>query len=367
MHWLQDFLPVISGFMATLFFVLLLNPLAKRLGWVDKPDNIRKLHEVAVPLTGGIAMMLAFSLSMFWIEGCFTGCRHSHLLEAMILMSVVGAWDDRNHIPTKLRMLIQTIVGYLLALAAGLSMRNFGNILGTGEIVLPDPLGLFFTVFCVVGAMNAINMIDGVDGLAGGVVISALWWLAFITYPDNLMASKELFVLVGCISCYLCFNMRGPWRKRASIFMGDAGSMMLGLALVWLLITLSQPSVTAPRALPPVVGLWLVAIPLLDTICLMINRRVNGKSPFRADRTHFHHTLQDAGLTPGETSFTIILITFVLGGMGVLGWKAGLSESILFASFLAFSPVFYYFVHHSRKLQGIIGEIYLHSPFRKNR
>lgn len=365
MEQTQELSAFASGFIATIVFILALNPLAKRFAWVDKPDNIRKLHDTAIPLTGGVAMMLAFAASVLWLDSCPNVCGHTDLLGAMLVMTIVGSWDDRIHLSARLRILIQTVVGYLLALAAGLSMQDFGNILGFGDIILPQYLGIVFTVFCVVGAMNAINMIDGVDGLAGGVTVVALVWLACLAGADR-PEFTLLLTLSGCVTAYLCFNMRSPFRKRAAIFMGDAGSMMLGLVLSWLLITLSQTDGTNPRAFPPVVGLWLVAVPLLDAICLIISRRLSGKSPFKADRDHIHHILQDAGMSAGETTFTIIVIAAVLGGFGVAGWQLGLSESLLFALFMVLTGAYYYFIHHTEKLPGLISHLHRCSLSRNN-
>lgn len=343
-------LPIFSAFLATVMAILAMNPVARRMGWVDKPDNLRKLHGCAIPLTGGVAMMLAFVATILWFDNT-----HLRLMGAMLIMSLVGFWDDRSHLSARFRLLLQGIVGLLLALTADLSMSNLGNLMGGGPVLLHNYLGIFFTVFCVMGAMNAINMIDGVDGLAGGVVLSALMWMAFLTSLANIPETTVLLCLIGCVSGYLCFNMRGPLRTRASVFMGDAGSMMLGVALAWLLINLSQADkLRDDPVIAPVVGLWLVAVPLLDTISLMISRGIDGKSPMKADRDHFHHILQDAGLSDTETTVTIVLIAAILGGIGAISWKLGVPESVLFFAFLALACAYYYFIHHTEKLAGFV-------------
>lgn len=356
MYSINQLLPVLTGFGGTVALILAFNPLARRLAWVDKPDNIRKLHGDAIPLTGGVAMMLAFAASVVWFDHCRGICSHRWLLGAMGIMTLVGLWDDKYHLSPRFRIALQTGVGYLLALAAGLGMNDFGNILGLGDVVLPQFAGLFFTVFCVVGAMNAINMIDGVDGLAGGVSLAALLWMVYLTSRLNMPETTVLLALIGCVAGYLVFNMRHPFRRKAAVFMGDSGSMMLGIALAWLLISLSQhnPAETARPPVPPVLGLWLVALPLLDTLSLMLKRRLNGKSPFRASRDHLHHILLDAGLSERCTTYFITLAAIALGGVAVAGWQLGLPEAALFAGFLLLAAGYYYLVHHSGRLPGCV-------------
>ena len=356
MDWSTKLLPIIAGCMFTIGFILLLNPLARHFGWVDKPDNIRKRHGSVIPLTGGMAMLLGCVATLSWIDGCFGSCVHSRVLGAMSIMALVGLWDDRFNLSPRFRILLQTGVGYLLALVAGLSMDNFGNIFGFGDVVLPHFLGIIFTVFCVVGAMNAMNMIDGVDGLAGGVTLVALLWMLLLTNLQVMPETNMLLALAGCVFAYLIFNLRHPWRKKAAIFMGDAGSMMIGTALVWLIISLSQKTLpgTDITVLPPVIGLWLVAIPLLDTLSVMFKRRRNGQSPFKADRSHLHHILQDAGLSDRATTWFVLLLATVLGGVAIGGWKLGLPEPVLFFAFLLMAAAYYYFIHHTDKLAGFI-------------
>ena len=202
--------------------------------------------------------------------------------------------------------------------------------------------------------MNAINMIDGIDGLAGGVCLIALLWMGIVTGLHNTPETVVILILSGCIGSYLIFNMRHPLRRRACVFMGDSGSMMLGAALVWLLIRLSQHPASPSAYLPPVVGLWLVAVPLLDTLSLMAKRKMSGKSPFAADRSHLHHILKDSGLNDCETTFFILTIAACLGGIAVISWKLGASEQLLFIGFMMLAFSYYYFVHHSERLAIII-------------
>jgi UDP-GlcNAc:undecaprenyl-phosphate GlcNAc-1-phosphate transferase len=200
------------------------------------------------------------------------------------------------------------------------------------------------TVFAVIGVINAINFCDGADGLAGGLVVIAVFWIAMMSAASTNADTLALaFALLGCIAAFLAFNLRSPWRSRAAIFLGDAGSLSLGFVLAWLTIDATREGA---RAFAPVTAIWLLAIPISDTIVCMARRLAKGQSPFRADRTHLHHILIDLGMPVARAVALIHFIAFVLAGAGVAGWVWRVPEHVMFYSAMAVFVVYIILVQY---------------------
>lgn len=342
---LNGLLTISVAFLATAFMIKLLDPLARRIGWLDNPDA-RKQHGAAVPLTGGVAMMVGIVIALY--IGKRFGCQLPFII-ALVALCLTGLVDDLMHISARFRLIFQSVVALLLCLEADFYVTHLGNLFGYGPVIVGETLGTVLVVICIIGAINAINMIDGVDGMAGGLLVSTLLWLAFLMARAGESIVLPLTV-ASAIAGYLCFNMRGPLRQRAVVFMGDAGSTMLGLAIAWLLIRFSRYGTRDLQAMPPIVALWLVAVPVLDTVSLMLKRGLRGQSPFAADRDHIHHILMRAGLNDRRVAIVVILIGFVIGGVGVFGWLLGVPEFVLLYGFLLMFAVYYYLIHHSEQL-----------------
>jgi UDP-GlcNAc:undecaprenyl-phosphate/decaprenyl-phosphate GlcNAc-1-phosphate transferase len=188
-----------------------------------------------------------------------------------------------------------------------------------------------FTILVVVGFINAINMIDGLDGLAGGVTLVMLGWLAFCAIV--LGADGVLMVIVAfaaAIGGFLWFNIRHPWQRSAKVFLGDAGSMPIGLAVAWFAIELSKiPGSGSDVGISPAAIAWILAVPVIDTISVMTRRIMRGISPFTPGRDHLHHMLLRLGRTPGQATATMMGLTAAAGAVGVLGSNAGVPDFVL--------------------------------------
>ena len=146
-----------------------------------------------------------------------------------------------------------------------------------------------------------------------------------------------LVVLMACVAGFLAFNARSPWCKKAKVFMGDAGSLFLGFALARFLIDFSQES---DRVMHPVTALWIFAVPLMDTVAVMLRRLMERQSPFVADRRHLHHMLLAAGLSVRQTVMVIWALAVFLAVLGILGHIAKLPDSVMFAGFLGVFGVY---------------------------
>lgn len=318
---------ILSIFLAFALVLVLVPParkLALRVGFVDAPGG-RKEHEEPVPPIGGLVLF-----TVFMIIALLTGTDFSDawpLFVALGLILFTGALDDYRHIDAWVKFGVQFLCAGLIVLASEARLYNLGDLFGFGVFHLGF-MSIPFSIVAVVLFINAINLIDGLDGLAGGVSFIVLFWLAVACAVAGQGAMLlALLPLIGALAGFLFYNMRRPGRARASIFLGDAGSLGLGLVLAWFCIDFAQAP--GPVVLPPIAVAWILALPIID-ICAQFNRRVReGRHPFDPDRGHFHHHFIHAGLPVGRAVALILLICFILGGVGYFGFLIGLPQWVL--------------------------------------
>src|SRR5258708_31159661 len=145
------------------------------------------------------------------------------------------------------------------------------------------------TVFAIVGVVSASNMVDGLDGLGGSIAFVAFSWYAAVAGFSGLdVQFKTALIFCGAIAGFLLFNLRFPWQPRARVFLGDAGSLMIGFALGWFAIDLTQGP---GRTTPPIAALLVLLLPLADCVSLLTRRLAKRETPFDADSYHIHHYL----------------------------------------------------------------------------
>jgi len=230
-----------------------------------------------------------------------------------------------------LRIFFQILVAIIITTVGGVSLESFGNLLGNGDIIL-DVWAYFFTVIAIVAGMNAVNMVDGIHGLAGGNSLITFLAIVFLCI-GSVSQINLLIALLFCsvLPIFLINNLCIGISKNKRIFMGDAGSMLIGLAIVWLLIDLSQGE---DRVFAPVTALWLFAMPLIEMVTAVLRRLTSGKSPFKPDSFHFHHLLIRLGVGEKTTLLVMILFSLSMAVMGILGELYGIAEWVMFVGFL---------------------------------
>ena len=312
-------------FLGTVALGFILPRMATRFGLVDEPDH-RKLHEGSIPLVGGLMIFISYA-SILGVEGYLK----PSVFIALVAMLLLGLVDDHVGLSARCRMFLQSMIVLALILTGDVKLTQLGNLAGMGVVNL-GTLAVPFTLLCFVGLINAINMLDGLDGLAGGVVLSALIWLAIANVLTGAGFCNEGFALIGALAGFLVFNARYPGHPKATIYMGDAGSTTLGLVLGY--IALNQcANQTAP--LTPVSIFWVLALPVVDTLRVMIVRKLRGHSPFAADRTHLHHLMSDLGhFSAGAVAWSLVMLNLVFGAVGVLGHYFGIQDSWLMLGIL---------------------------------
>lgn len=316
-------MPVIA-FVLVILLVMPFRKLAHKLGVIDAPGG-RKHHDVAVPPIGGLIIF-----SVFMVVGVLSGViglqSYWPLYVSLVVLLVSGAMDDQFSLHAKVKFPIHILVAVLIAFMGNIQAAYLGDLFGFG-VVWTGAMSYPFTIVAVVLLINAVNLMDGMDGLAGGVMaVMFSWFIVACIISGWFDVAHVLGLLVACICGFLVFNMRNPWRRKASLFLGDAGSMSLGLVLAWFAVLLARGPATP---IEPIAVAWIIGFPVFDT-CAQFYRRVRaGQDPFMPDRGHFHHHFIDAGVSVHRASITIILIVAVMGGVGYGGIAVGVPPVVL--------------------------------------
>ncbi|WP_122082581.1 UDP-N-acetylglucosamine--undecaprenyl-phosphate N-acetylglucosaminephosphotransferase [Vibrio coralliirubri] len=320
------------------------------IGLVDKP-NARKHHEGVVPLVGGISLCITVLYFLYVNAAEFKNVEvAAACLTALVL---IGVADDRFDISFKLRMGVQAILALIIMHYSGLTLSHVGDVFGLGVLDFPIVVDSIVTVIAVIAAINAFNMVDGIDGLLGGLsmVVFASLGVVFFAYELEFY-TFFMAVMVVILLPFVLFNL-GYFGKLRKVFMGDAGSMMIGFIVIWVLIGGTQ-SQEGPYIIRPVTALWLIAVPLIDMMAIMIRRIRKGHSPFKPDREHFHHIMQRIGFTPRESLVVICLVQLLYSTLGLLGEYFQVPEYIMFYTIMACFTFHTYAMTHSFKMAKIV-------------
>ncbi|MFC0074175.1 UDP-N-acetylglucosamine--undecaprenyl-phosphate N-acetylglucosaminephosphotransferase [Samsonia erythrinae] len=338
-------------FLFSLGFLFLARGMAGKVGLVDRP-NYRKRHRGLVPLVGGISVYAGICFTYFISDQYIPNFR-LYLLCAGVLV-FVGMLDDRFDISVKIRAVVQAFVAAVMMAFAGLTLHNLGNIFGPWQMEL-GPFGYLVTLFAVWAAINAFNMVDGIDGLLGGlscVSFGAMGILLSLSGHTNL--ALWCFAMIAATLPYILLNL-GVFGRRYKVFMGDAGSTMIGFTAIWLLIQTTQG---AQHPINPVTALWIIAIPLIDMIAIMYRRLRKGMSPFSPDRQHIHHLMMRAGFSSRQAFILITLAATLLAAVGVLGEYLFLTpEWVMLALFLLVFVLYGYCLKRAWRVSRFIKRI----------
>jgi len=202
-----------------------------------------------------------------------------------------------------------------------------------------------FTIVAIIGVINAVNMSDGLDGLAGSLTLVSLLGFLVATLTLGHGEQAELLVLlIASVVAFLLFNVTIPGKRRALIFLGDAGSMLLGFAVVWFAISLSQGP---DRAIRPSSALWFLIVPVFDAVCMMGRRIARRRPMFSADKEHLHHIFLLAGFTVNETVLTMVALA--AGGVlvGLAGTYYDISDWVMIGAYVICGLLYYTMIMHA--------------------
>jgi UDP-GlcNAc:undecaprenyl-phosphate GlcNAc-1-phosphate transferase len=319
-----------GGFLAVFLLTAALTPLlmrhAARWRLVTLPDS-RKLHSGAIPVIGGLAMGTAFLAGDFATRPIAGGVLGIPVAIAIAVTLLGGVLDDRHELSAAYKLAFQVTAAALLVLWGGAQLTHLGHLASPSLFTLGGwaiPLSLF----AIVGMINVINMSDGLDGLAGSIALAAC--LCF-GYAAATAGDATLFTAIcltaGAVAGFLLFNAPSPWRGPAAVYMGETGSSLLGLLLAWFAIRLAMSD---HPALAPITAVWIVGLPMADTVTIIVRRVLRRKNPLRADREHLHHILLALGFSTGQTVLILFGATLLLGMIALAAEHAGVADHIMF-------------------------------------
>ena len=335
-----QFIPLFTAFFVALVLLVVMTPIAHQWGLVDTP-GVRKNHTGIVPLTGGfaifVAVLAASVMTDVWMKN------NPLFFTASAFIVLLGMLDDRFDLSAKGRLVCQFGVASIMAWSAQNYITSLGDIFGFGSTYL-GLLGYFFTLVCVVGVINAFNMIDGIDGLAGGMsLIVLLSVVGLLLVSGNGGAIMEPLVLMAAIVPFLAFNLSWKGFKGNKIFMGDSGSMFVGLTIVWLLVDHTQGESAAIR---PITAVWLIGLPLMDMAAIMYRRARKGQSVLSPDKKHLHNIFMRAGLSSRQSLIAILVLGAVYCVVGIVSEILLVPEYIMFWAFIVLLVFYSLIIQH---------------------
>lgn len=321
----------LTAFAAALLATLIAAPLVRLLAWragaLAKPDE-RRLHPEPIAQWGGLAIFFGVAFAaLLWRQPTFSDFRQlapSGTIDDIqavgntvrlstvffgcgFLMLLLGMVDDRFELKPHWKFLGQICIVILLW-AGGVKIQTLPFSSGTQP--LSDPVSLLLTLIWVLGLTNAMNLIDGVDGLASGIAAIGAASMAFIEVGKAPWAAAVAASLCGASLGFLRYNF-----PPARIFLGDAGSLLLGFWLAVVALAAASKTAAATTLLLPML---VLGVPLFDTLWAITRRAIAGEPIWRADRGHLHHRLLARGFTVKKVLLVLYSVSVVLGVVGVV-------------------------------------------------
>lgn len=324
------------SFIITFLAIPVVMQIAEKKKLYDVPDE-RKVHTRLVASLGGIAIFGGFLLAALLSVQGYLNPEFQYFFAAALVIFFLGLKDDIMILSATKKFIGQIIAASILIHLGGIRLDSMHGLLGFDQ--LPEGFGLALSYLTIIVVINSFNLIDGVDGLAASLGI--LTMLVFGTYfflIDYQAYSLLAFSMAGSLVAFIIFN-----HHPAKIFMGDSGSLMIGLVnaiLVIKFITVANaPFVAVPISSAVAIGFAILIVPLLDTLRVFGIRIIKGRSPFTPDRNHVHHLLLDRGLSHAAVTFTCVGINV---GFILLAWfsrSIGPNYLLLVLLVLAFAGI----------------------------
>lgn len=310
------------AFLITLFSIPVIIEVAKDKKLFDVPGG-RKVHKVVIPTLGGLGIFAGFIIGTLLGVPASDSSVFQYFAAAIMIIFFMGIKDDILILTATKKFVGQLIAAGIIIKFGGIEINNFYGLLGVHEI--PHTASFLVSLFAIVVITNSFNLIDGVDGLAGslGLLTSIIFGLYFYL-SGELLYAVIAWSLAGSLIGFLIYNF-----SPAKIFMGDTGSLLIGLVNSVLVIKFiniaSNPGGAIPLPSAPALGFSILVIPLFDTLRVVSVRIIHRRSPFWPDRNHIHHFLLDMGLSHKSiaillpaTNLLLVLMAYMLRFEGSL-------------------------------------------------
>lgn len=298
---------------------------AKKHNYYDNPEA-RKLQRKPIPVLGGFVVFIgamAGSLCYWFKYDCLSIVP---VQVAMLIMLAIGGWDDIKRLSPSLRLLLEVLVVVALALYNNYPVNDLHGLWGVNEF--SPRIAWPLTIFACVGIINAINMVDGIDGLSSGFCILAFGFFGlFFFYMHDYVRTALAVSIIGGLIPFFIMNVFG---NRSKMYIGDAGTMMMGIALcdmVMAMLTHSDKPTNNNGFCLIAFALAVLAIPIFDTVRVMFGRISRGESPFLPDKTHLHHAFIDYGFHHLETSLLELILNMIIIGIWWMFYKSHFSKA----------------------------------------
>ncbi|MDE3213580.1 MAG: undecaprenyl/decaprenyl-phosphate alpha-N-acetylglucosaminyl 1-phosphate transferase [Bacteroidota bacterium] len=300
------------AFIITFFSIPVIIEVAINKGLFDEPDE-RKIHNGVVPTLGGLGIFAGFIVASLLGVPSSVPPVFQYFVAAIMVIFFLGIKDDIIILSATKKFIGQLIAAGIIIKFGGIQIANMNGFLGLYAI--PPSASFLLTLFTIVVITNSFNLIDGIDGLAGslGLMTSTVFGLYF-TLTGQYMYAVMAFSLVGSLVAFLIYNF-----APAKIFMGDTGSLLIGLLnsifVIKFIAVASNPSLGFPIEAAPAVAFSILIVPLFDTLRVVTIRIVNRRSPFCPDRNHIHHLLLGLGFSHTQISMTCLSTNVLFIGL----------------------------------------------------
>lgn len=341
---------LISGglaFLITFFSIPAIIEVAKSKKLFDEP-GIRKVHKLVVPTLGGLGIFAGFILATLIGVPPEDSSLLQYFVAAVMIVFFMGIKDDILILTASKKFIGQLLAAMILIRFGGVQITNMYGFLGMHAI---SPVTSYLlTTFTIVVITNSFNLIDGVDGLAGSLgLLTSIIFGVYFYFTGHVLYTIMAVALAGSLVAFLIYNF-----NPAKIFMGDTGSLLIGLLnsifVIKFISIASNPSFGLPLPSAPALGFALLIVPLYDTLRVVTHRIINRRSPFKPDRNHIHHFLLDMGLSHKMVVFTCVTANVAF---------------ILLAYFLRFTGTSILMLTLIATATFLVGIVYYNRPKRK--
>lgn len=317
-------LAFVIGAAVAVVIIPLIVAFCRKFGYYDQPNN-RKVHHVAVPRLGGLAflpsMAMGGGITMLTYLSSNVDVVDLHITAALMVVGativyLLGVIDDLYDLSANLKFIILAFGSAIMPIC-NLQIDNLYGLFGIYE--LPLWIAYPLTVLVIMTIVNAINLIDGIDGLASGISIICLFAFVILFMDMRTVVFSVLSAaLLGGVIMFFCFNVFGRV-GRMKVFMGDAGSLILGYVLSYFAIkyTMMSEQDIYTDINPILIPYSLFIVPVFDLVRVALTRLLSGEPMFQADQRHIHHVLMRCGLNMHQTLFVILfmVVSFIAGNL----------------------------------------------------
>ena len=361
--WFSISLMVVAFVVTNLVYPHVLG-FARKHNVVDNP-NARKLQRVPVPVMGGTTVFIGLLVTTIVGSIALGNLEVFEVLAILAVMYAIGTWDDVKDVPASLRFVVELFVVWAIIIVFNIEINDFHGLWGINKI--PESISIPLSLIAGVGIINGVNLIDGVDGYCSsyGVMACIVFAVIFLHAGDMAMFTLAL-IAIGAVIPFFFHNVFGV---RSKMFLGDGGSLMLGTLLTMFTFN-SLDSASPCAAFARHDGLSMVAlmlailaVPVFDTLKVMIYRIARGTSPFSPDKTHLHHMFIEMGFSHLATSGIIVICNALIVGLLTVCWLLGMPVNgqfyvVVGVSILFTSGLYFFMEKHKRMNDGDGSEFY---------